>query len=78
MTNSDSNDYVSFFFQQFIQQQANQQQNYPHDIGKNFGNPQLVPGQALAQQNMYQQQQQRQPAVSISTTITQNTQFYSS
>ena len=55
----------SYYQQQFLQQQqANQQQNYPHDIGKNFGNPQLVPGQALAQQqNMYQQQQQqRQPA----------------
>ncbi|XP_052081892.1 eukaryotic translation initiation factor 4 gamma 1-like isoform X1 [Mytilus californianus] len=50
--------------QQFIQQQVNPQQNYPHDISKQLNNQQLAQGQALAQQqNMYQQQpQQRTPA----------------
>ncbi|XP_076087139.1 eukaryotic translation initiation factor 4 gamma 3-like isoform X1 [Mytilus galloprovincialis] len=49
--------------QQFLQQQVNPQQNYPHDISKQLNNQQLVQGQALAQQqNMYQQQQQRTPA----------------
>ena len=58
--------WVSTFLQQFLQQQVNPQQNYPHDISKQLNNQQLVQGQALAQQqNMYQQQQQRTPAVCI-------------